>query len=179
MKEVYKDIKGYEGKYMVSNFGHVKSMNYLNKRKPRVLVPIKHHLGYLLVHLGFNKIKMIHTLVAEAFIPNPDCKKFVNHIDGNKQNNHVSNLEWVTSKENMNHAIRTGLRDPHFNNHPRGANAPNSVRILQCTKDGNVIKTWDCISDAARFIGCRPSSIVSNAKGRTKSLHGFVWKYDL
>jgi hypothetical protein len=131
------------------------------------------------VHLGFNKIKMIHTLVAEAFIPNPDCKKFVNHIDGNKRNNHVSNLEWVTSKENMSHAIRTGLRDPHFNNHPRGENAPNSVRILQCTKDGNVIKTWNCISDAARFIGCRPSSIVNNAKGRTKSLHGFVWKYDL
>lgn len=179
MKEIYKDVKGFEGKYMISNLGNVKSMNYLNKKTPKVLTPIRHHLGYMLVHLGSNKIKMIHTLVAEAFIPNPEGKKFVNHIDGNKQNNRVTNLEWVTSKENMNHAIRTGLRNPHENNHPKGADTPNSVRIIQCAKDGKVIKTWDCISDAARFVGCKPASIVNNAKGRTKTLHGFIWKYDL
>lgn len=179
MKEIYKDIPGFENKYQISNFGNVKSVNYLNTKKPRVLVPIKHHLGYLLVHLGFNKIKMVHTLVAESFIPNPEGKKYVNHIDGNKQNNNVRNLEWVTSKENMNHAIRTGLRNPHKNNHPRGSDTSNSKHVFQCTKDGTPIKEWACISDAAREIGCNPSSIVNNAMGRTKTLHGFTWKYNL
>ena len=178
MKEIYKDIQGYEGRYMISNFGNVMSMNYKNSKKPRVMVPIKHHLGYLLIHLGNNKLKMIHTLVAKAFIPNPDNKQFVNHIDGNKQNNNVKNLEWVTSKENMNHAIRTGLRDPHKNNHPKGKDVVNSRSILQCSKNGTVIKRWECISDAARAIGCNPSSIINNASGRTKTLHGFTWRYE-
>ena len=181
MKEIYVDIAGYNGKYKVSNLGNVMSMNYRgNTKKPKVLVPIKHHLGYLLVHLvdseAKNKIKMIHTLVAEAFIPNPEGKKFVNHIDGNKQNNRVNNLEWATSKENMNHAIRTGLRDPHKNNHPRGADDVNSKPVLQFTKDGVFVKRWECISDAARAVGCKPGSINNNIAGRTKSLHGFVWR---
>ena len=184
MKEVYKDIIGYDGKYKISNLGNVMSMNYRgNTKKPKVLTPIKHHLGYLLVHLvdGNNKvrIKMIHTLVAEAFIPNPEGKKFVNHIDGNKQNNAVTNLEWATSKENMNHAIRTGLRNPHKNNHPHGKDVVNSKAILQYTKDGTLVKRWECISDAARAVECNPCSIINNASGRTKSTHGFVWKYEL
>jgi len=178
LKEIYKDIKGYEGKYQISNMGNVKSLDYLNTKKPKVLTPIKHHLGYLLVHLGYNKIKMIHTLVAEAFIDNPEGKKFVNHIDGNKQNNNVKNIEWVTSKENMNHAIITGLRNPHKNNHPKGSDTPNSKPILQCAKNGDIIRKWDCISDAARAVGCNPASIVNNAMGRTKTLHGFTWKYE-
>ena len=178
IKEVYKYIKGYDGKYKVSNFGNVMSMNYQNTRKPRVLVPVKHHLGYLLVHLGQGKIKMIHSLVAEAFIPNPEGKKFVNHIDGNKQNNNVKNLEWVTSKENMNHAIRTGLRNPHKNNHPFSKDNPASVPVLQYTKDGTFVKRWDCISDAARAFGCKPCSISNNIAGRSKSRKGFVWKHE-
>ena len=182
MKEIYKDINGYDGKYKISNFGNVLSMNYRgNTKKPNVLTPIKHHLGYMLIHLVGKdkkiKMKMIHTLVADAFIPNPENKKYVNHIDGNKQNNHVSNLEWVTSKENMNHAIRTGLRNPHKNNHPKGADTPNSTIILQYTKDGKLVKQWECISEASRHIGCNPSSIINNAKGRTKTLHGFIWRY--
>ena len=178
MKESYKDIAGYEGKYMISNLGNVKSLNYQNTKKERVLCPVKHHLGYMLVHLGKNKIKMVHTLVAEAFIPNPEGKKFVNHIDGNKQNNVVTNLEWVTSKENMNHAIRTGLRNPHKNNHPFGKDVINSKVVLQYSKDGSLIRKWECISDAARSIGCNHCSIINNAMGRKKSSHGFIWKYE-
>ena len=181
MKEVYKDITGYDGKYKISNFGNVLSTNYRgNTKKQKVLTPIRHHLGYLLVHLVGEgnkvKIKMIHTLVAEAFIPKVEGKRYVNHIDGNKTNNHVSNLEWVTHKENMEHAIRTGLRDPHENNHPRGVNTPNHKPVLQCAKDGTVIKRWECISDAARYIGCRPGTISNNISGKTKTVRGFVWK---
>lgn len=177
MKEIYKDIKGFEGKYQVSNFGNVKSLNYNNTKHEKILTPIKHHLGYLIVHLGKNKIKMIHTLVASEFIPNPDSKRFVNHIDGNKQNNNVKNLEWVTYKENTAHAIRTGLRDPHKNNIPKGKDNYHSKPVLQYAKDGTFIKRWGCMSDAARFIGCNPCMIVNNASGRTQSAHGFIWKY--
>lgn len=181
MKEIYMDIIGYDGKYKISNFGNVMSMNYRgNTKKQKVLTPIRHHLGYLLVHLVGEgnkvKIKMIHTLVAEAFIPNPDGKKFVNHIDGNKQNNHVSNLEWATSKENMNHAIRTGLRNPHKNNHPKGVDTPNHMPVIQYTKDGQFVKRWECISDAAKAINSKPCSINNNIAGRTKTLHGYVWR---
>lgn len=183
MKEIYKDIVGYDGKYKVSNLGNVMSMNYRgNTKKQKVLTPIKHYHGYLLVHLvGENnkvKIKMIHTLVAEAFIPKVEGKRFVNHIDGDKHNNAVMNLEWVTAKENTDHAIRTGLRDPHKNNHPRGEDTPNSRVVLQYTKDGELVKRWGCVSDAARCVGCKPCSIQNNAAGRIKSMKGFVWKYE-
>lgn len=179
MKEIYKPINGYEGKYMISNLGNVMSLDYQNTRRAKVLTPVKHHDGYLFVHLGKNKIKMVHTIVAETFIPNPEGKKFVNHIDGNKQNNVVKNLEWVTAKENVNHAIRTGLRNPDNYYRAMGSERVNSRKVLQYSKDGTLIKQWDCISDAARFIGCNPCMIVNNASGRTLSAHGFIWKYPL
>lgn len=176
MKEIFKPIHGYEEKYMVSNLGNVMSLNYQNTKRAKIMSPVKHHLGYLLVHLGQNKIKMVHTLVAEAFIPNPDGKKFVNHIDGNKSNNKVSNLEWVTSKENMNHAIRTGLRDPHKNNIQKGGDNPTSKPVLQFTMDGVFVKRWECISEAARHINCNVCQINNNIAGRCKSCHGYIWR---
>lgn len=176
MKEIFKDISGYEGRYQISNYGNVKSLNYQNTHRAKLLHPVKHHLGYLLVHLGGEKIKMVHTLVAEAFIDNPENKKYVNHIDGNKQNNTVWNLEWVTSKENMEHAIRIGLRDPHINNKPFGDLNPSRKPVLQFTRDGKFIKRWECISEAARQIGCNPSQINNNIAGRCKSCHGYVWR---
>ena len=177
MQEVFKDIVGYEGKYQVSNFGRVRSMNYNNTGETHLLSPIKHHLGYLLVHLGTKKIKMIHTLVADAFLPNPEKKRCVNHIDGNKQNNVVWNLEWATHKENTRHAIETGLRDPHYTNQKSSSGNSNSKPVLQFTKHGEFIRRWECISDAARFIGCNPCMLVNNASGRTKSARGYIWKY--
>lgn len=177
MKEIFKDISGYEGRYKVSNLGRVLSLNYQNTGRPRVLTPVKHHGGYLLVHLGQNKIKMVHTLVAEAFVENEHGKRIVNHIDGNKHNNAASNLEWVTYRENSDHAIKTGLRDPHKNNRPKGKDNPSSRPVLQFSKDGKLMKSWECMSDAARFYGFNPCMIVNNASGRTLSAHGFVWKY--
>ncbi len=178
MKEVYKDIVGFEGKYAVSNLGNVMSLNYLNTRKKKVLTPVKHHGGYLIVHLGANKIKMVHTLVAEAFIPKCEGKKYVNHIDGNKHNNIVSNLEWVTSKENMNHAIRTGLRNPHNTHAAFGADNINSVPVIQYSKDGKFIKKWDCISNAARYYNCNPCTLSNCISGKLKTAHGFVWRHE-
>lgn len=182
MREIWKDIDGFNGKYRISNLGNVMSMNFSNSGKSKLLTPKKHHSGYLLVRLGYGdsrkqKNRTVHSLVAEAFIPNPEHKRCVNHIDGNKENNSVSNLEWVTHKENSQHAIKTGLRDPHKNNHPKGRDVVNSRSVVQYSKAGEFIRSWDCISDAARHINCNPCMIINNASGRTQSAHGFVWKY--
>lgn len=106
MEEVWRDIKGYEGLYKISNLARVKSFK---RSKPRILKPFINKDGYLNVELCnsiSNKTISIHRLVAIAFIPNPDNKEQVNHIDEVKTNNDLSNLEWVTQKENMNHGTR-------------------------------------------------------------------------
>lgn len=177
MEEIFKDIAGFETLYKVSNTGKVLSTNYRNTGEARILSPVKHHTGYLYVHLGQKTMRSVHTLVAEAFLEKSDGKAFVNHIDGNKHNNNVENLEYVSAVENIRHAIHTGLRDPHFNNCRRGKDKPNSRPVEQFSKTGEFIKRWECISDAARFIGCNPSMIINNASGRTRSVHGYVWKY--
>ena len=121
MKEVWKDINGYEGCYQVSNLGRIKSLDRMTNNqygeyfmKGRILKnSIIKEKGYCRVSLnnGNGKIsKRVHRLVAEAFIPNPENKPEVNHKDGNKLNNCVSNLEWCTNKENIEHSIRTGLK---------------------------------------------------------------------
>ena len=111
--EEWKSIKNYEGFY-VSNKGRVKreaftdSLGRKNEEHIVAIVNNKERGGYEYVHLN-NDCISLHRLVAKAFIPNPDNKPEVNHIDGNKFNNTVSNLEWVTSKENKEHAWKHGL----------------------------------------------------------------------
>ena len=126
--EIWKDIQGYEGLYQVSNIGNIKSLDrtvgenrtpYL--KKGRILKAWKYN-GYLCVNLcgeGKNVKLKVHRIVAETFIDNPKNKKEVNHINGNKTDNRVENLEWCSHKENIQHAFRTGLRKT-------GTNATNS-----------------------------------------------------
>lgn len=110
--EEWRDVIGYEGLYQVSNMGRVKSFCEV---RPRILSPCPNKKGYYMVHLhkdGRKKNFGIHVLVANAFIPNPEKKPEVNHKNGDKTINAVWNLEWATSKENQQHAIRTGLQKP-------------------------------------------------------------------
>lgn len=121
--EIWKDIKGLEGSYQVSNLGRVKSLARVIKRsdnkiqtfKERILKVLPDNNGYSRVSLPINgkqtKVR-IHRLVAKAFIDNPDNRLQVNHIDGNKSNNHITNLEWCTTKENVIHAYKIGLKKP-------------------------------------------------------------------
>lgn len=113
MNETWKPIEGTNGTYEVSNTGKVRSLNYLGHGKTKELVPWNNK-GYLRVTLYINGKKvnrLLHRLVAEAFIPNPDNKPEVNHKTGDKHKNGADDLEWSTRKENLNHADDTGLRD--------------------------------------------------------------------
>lgn len=105
MKEIWKDVEGYEGLYQVSNFGNLYS-SYV-KRKLQLSLDKYRYKQVILVKNGVRKRHLLHRMVAQEFIPNPENKPQVNHIDENKTNNTVSNLEWVTSKENINHGTRT------------------------------------------------------------------------
>ena len=110
MKEEWRDIKGYEGRYQVSNLGRVKSLNYRHTNKEKILSNTTNTKDYLTVSLYKNgKIKTyyIHKLVAAHFIPNPDNYKEVNHKDENKSNNCVSNLEWCSREYNQNYGTKT------------------------------------------------------------------------
>lgn len=108
MEEVWKDIKGYEGKYQVSNLGRIKSLSYRNTGISKILVP-KINKGYYEIGLylnGIRKMFFVHRLVALTFIPNPNNLPQINHIDEDKTNNCVDNLEWCTQAYNNIYGTR-------------------------------------------------------------------------
>ena len=127
--EIWKDIEGYEGLYQVSNLGNVKSLNRLIKHnrsgflklKSKIIKPCTTKTGYVVFHLYKNSKqthKTAHRLVAECFLENIFSKEDINHIDGNKLNNNILNLEWNTRSENLKHAYNTGLKErgeKHYN----------------------------------------------------------------
>jgi len=118
--EVWRGVVGYEGLYVVSNLGNVRSLPKRTRHREELEMTKRVGSGgYLYVHLrknGKSNNRLVHRLVAEAFIDNPYNKPQVNHIDGNKKNNNVNNLEWVTHSENQLHSIRV-LGNPKLPKH--------------------------------------------------------------
>jgi hypothetical protein len=180
MQEIWKDIPNYEGFYQVSNLGNIKSLHYNQQNIEKILKQTKNSSGYYKVELYKNKkskIFYVHRIVAMAFIPNPKNKSEVNHIDGNKLNNNVSNLEWNTISENQKHAIKHKLRSPSPMLGKFGKLNPNSKPVLQYDLNGNLVKRWDSIADIERELGINRSCISNNLIGNYKTSYGFVWKY--
>lgn len=164
--EIYKDIKGYEGLYQVSNLGNVKSLqrNYTNSRGQKrviqecVLKTNKKRTGYLEVSLSKDKILksfLVHRLVAKNFIINDDIinKVDINHIDGDKTNNHINNLEWVTKSDNTKHAYNNNLsnfRDKIFKN-LNTINEKTSYKKIVFIK-GSTILEFNSTSEASDML---------------------------
>ena len=147
-----KDVVGYEGLYAVTSCGKVWS--YKSKR---FLTPEDNGHGYLRVKLckdGKEKKYMIHRLVAEAYIPNPNNLPQVDHIDENKTHNYINNLQWITNRDNC--------RKSH--------NKP----ILQYTIEGEFVREWSSATDVGREA---QSNIWYCLNGRTKTAYGYIWKY--
>ncbi len=184
MGEVWKDIPGYEGLYQISSMGRLKSFKQSKSGK---VLSCKNSKGdYIRVVLRGKGVKnrsaSIHRLVAEAFVPNPNDKPEVNHKDNNKQNNRAENLEWVTRKENANHAIR------HNPNIIKGMVRYNRyVRpktILQYSRRGGLVAEYPNSMAAQRATGVCNRNILQVASkdefspGRVrKQAGGFVWKF--
>lgn len=163
MAEEWKDIPSYEGIYQVSNYGKIRSLNYRRTGQTQLRAPQDNGRGYMIVQLSKeNKCKwyLVHRLVAQAFIPNPEDKPTVNHIDGDRANNSVENLEWATYGENNAHSYRHNGRKSAL------------AQPIYCIETGEV---YSSSYDAARKTGFPQQSINKCANGKIKQSHGYHW----
>ena len=161
MKEIWRDIKGYEGKYMVSNLGRVKSLNYRNTGKEKIMKGLDNGKGYLFVQLckdGKVKNCRINRLVAQAFLPNPNNLPEVNHKDKIRTNNKVENLEWCTSQYNVEYS--------------------QAKAVTGINKVSGLILEFPSAKEASRQMGISQGSITMCCQGKGyKSAGGYTWQY--
>ena len=173
--EEWRDIEGYEGIYQVSSKGRIKSKQRevkngentikIKKESIRCVQVNKRRNGYCEISLhkdGKEKRYKVHRLVAQAFIPNELNKSEVNHKDGNKENNCVENLEWVTSKENSKHAWDTGL-----------ANANHKKVKVICKETGEV---YESVVSCANILNIDKRTLFRILKGERKSTKGLTFE---
>lgn len=193
MEEQWKDIKGFEGRYQVSNMGRVKSLSRIvcnrasnraksfeYKKAGRIMKTHVSNSGYVFVQLwveGTAFGKFIHRLVADAFIPNPNGYEEVNHKDENKLNNNADNLEWCTPSYNMRYGEMAVIRQ-------RG-NIRNRKSIIQMTLEGEFVRQYKSIKEMYRLIGINREAVSRMCRGlethrngrALKSVGGYLWKF--
>ena len=173
IEEIFKDVKGYEGLYQVSNFGNIMSLNYSNTGKAKLMNPRERKDGYLQVHLYKNrkpKMFQVHRLVAEAFIPNPDNLPEVNHKDEDKTNNSVENLEWCTREYNNNYGTHNKRVSKKM------TNGKLSKIVLQYSLDGELIREWPSTRECERN-GYYHGNVVACCRGERNFHKGYIWIY--
>lgn len=171
--EIWKDIEGYDN-YMVSNLGRVKSLKF---NKERILKPYKTEKGYLKISLIKNnrtKVFSIHRLVAQAFIPNIENKKEIDHINTVRDDNRVENLRWTNHKENCNNfTTKQNYSKCRFS---------KLSTLAKCTFQFNnnmeLIKKWNCTRDIERELGFSNKNISSCCNGKRKTAYGYKWGYE-
>lgn len=162
--EQWRPIKGYEGIYVVSNLGNIRSVKKKIYRKQR----LERYKRAELSKNGIRKVYLVHRLVAIAFVDNPDNKKQVNHKDGNKHNNISINLEWCSHSENMQHAHQQGYYKKSIlqKGHP----------VKQYDKKGNFVKEYLSAMDAERATNIPNANINKCLKNKRFSAGGYIWK---
>ena len=181
MTETWKDIIGFEGLYQISNLGRVKSLaktwtvgkNRNGVRsKPETIINVFQkgtYFNFSLIKDGQQKTANLHRVIAENFIPNPFGKKEVNHINGNKHDNRIENLEWVSSSENRKHAFDTGLKMS-----PKGKLHHASVPVVVIFPKEKRTISFVCGSDAGKYLGISKSNISKIMLGRLKRKKDFI-----
>ena len=178
MKEVWKDVIGFEEAYQVSNFGRIKRKKRTDSNnrthKERIMSPSMYSNGYMNVELRMNNKKRrtsVHRLVAEAFIDNPLNLPQINHKDENKANNHVSNLEWCTAQYNIRYKDGVKRR--------RATAILNSNAVCKYSMEGEFIEKFECATDAAISVNGSCTEILSCCHHRAHSLSykGYMWRF--
>lgn len=179
MKEIWKDIEGYEGLYQVSNLGRIKSLGNGGKGRYYGRIVIMSQCtdkdGYKVLGLTKNGIRKnfrVHRLIADAFIPNPDNLPEVNHKDEDKTNNRIDNLEWCDTKYNVNYGTRSQRMGKAQLNR-----FDCSKPINQYDLNDNLIKTWPSYAQIKRELGYDRSFIGKCCRGRYKKAYGYKWQY--
>lgn len=174
-----KKIEDYDNYFIYDN-GDV-----LNTSTNKILQGSIGESGYKYYRLSKNNTKQMfyaHRLVAQYFLDNPNNLPIVNHKDGNKLNNNVDNLEWVTEKENILHGIKTGLKIYKKGKQNAmygkfGKNSNRAIPILQFDLNNNLIKQWDSQIEIQRELGYKQSVISNCCNGRGKTAYGYIWKH--
>lgn len=173
--EIYKDLDGYLGRYKIGSQGNVLSLHHRNGARK---IPFK--LKLRLTDFGYPKIMidkkglMVHRLVAKTFIPNIENKPFVNHINGDRTDNRVENLEWVTNSENQLHSYRV-LNNKNNNS---GVSNRNKKNVIQYDKNNTIINEFTSIAKASRDLNIHRSLISYCISGKIKHAAGYIFKRD-
>jgi len=179
--EVWKDVKGFEDYYQISNLGRLKRKIGVQAKKERILKQIDNGNGYKCVCLSKNGkiLRMyVHRLVAINFLENKDNKEEVNHIDGVRSNNVLTNLEWVTRSENHYHRYKV-LKQRGVNYGKTGEKNWKSKPVKKLDLNNNVLKIYPGVMEAMRQTGINESSIRSCIYGKSKTAGGYKWQYCL